>query len=213
MTTTSNNTTTVTTAKPTSTNVTTGNVTTTVSTTIATTASSSIVLGELLGIVIYCASAVALLCLLLVLVAALYSTFSSRNVVTHYSGDKEEAVTLLKEEKRRSCERKTKARNHEYQQLRHSETDSTSDDDAENGVMYFDRKGNLISLVNPNYGRHSPMMIESKADDEENIHYYMSIYNELAYQAMSEPMDSWEIPKVIKVNTQEVTLKEPEYDN
>ncbi|AEQ32266.1 envelope glycoprotein UL132 [Cynomolgus macaque cytomegalovirus strain Ottawa] len=211
-TTTANSTATVTTTAATTSN------TTSVSTTVltaTTTAEPGSVLTELLGIIIYCASTVALLCLLLVLVAALYSTCHTRKKVkTKYS--EQEAAKLIKSNRRSSpSSKKSRPNKSDYQQLwqSQSETDSTSDDDADNNVLYFDEKGNLTSFVNPQYGHRSSMMIESQADDDENIHYYMSIYNELAAEAMADPSESWEMPKVLQVSTREVTLKEPEYDN
>ncbi|QQL09751.1 Ba160 [Baboon cytomegalovirus] len=181
-----------------------------------TAAATSIPLVDFLGIVIYCASTVALLCLLVVLVAALYGAFSSRHAANSYLGTKEEAARLLKSD--RTSPRKRNRYENEYQPLRqsHSDTESMTDEDtAENHVMYFDKKGDLISLVNPNYGRPSPIMIDCQPDDDENIHYYMSIYKELATQAMTEPSDSWVLPpsSVMQVSTQEVTLKEPECDD
>ncbi|QQL09926.1 Ba160 [Baboon cytomegalovirus] len=188
---------------------------TTVATAAAAATSVTFPLGDFLGIVIYCASTVALLCLLVVLVAALYGAFSSRHAANSYLGTKEEAARLLKSD--RISNKKNRYEN-EYQPLRqsYSDTESMTDEDAaENHVMYFDKKGDLISLVNPNYGRPSPIMIDCQPDDDENIHYYMSIYKELATQAMTEPSDSWVLPpsNVMQVSTQEVTLKEPECDD
>ncbi|AKG51576.1 UL132 [Papio ursinus cytomegalovirus] len=189
---------------------------TTVATAAAAATSVPFPLGDFLGIVIYCASTVALLCLLVVLVAALYGAFHSRHAANSYLGTKEEAAKLLKSE-RMSTKKRNRYEN-EYQPLRqsHSDTESMTDEDpAENHVMYFDKKGDLISLVNPNYGRPSSIMIDCQPDDDENIHYYMSIYKELATQAMTEPSDSWVLPasNVMQVSTQEVTLKEPECDD
>ncbi|AKT72757.1 protein UL132 [Cynomolgus macaque cytomegalovirus strain Mauritius] len=214
-TTTANSTATVTTTAATTSNTTSVSTNVTTVLTATTTAEPGSVLTELLGIIIYCASTVALLCLLLVLVAALYSTCHTRNKVkTKYS--EQEAAKLIKSSRRSSpSSKKSRPNKGDYQQLwqSQSETDSTSDDEADNNVLYFDKKGNLTSFVNPQYGHRSSMMIESQADDDENIHYYMSIYDELAAEAMADPSESWEMPKVLQVSTREVTLKEPEYDN
>ncbi|AIC80705.1 envelope glycoprotein UL132 [Human betaherpesvirus 5] len=88
--------------------------------------------------------------------------------------------------------------------------------DPEN-VIYFRKDGNLdTSFVNPNYGRGSPLTIESHLSDNEEdpIRYYVSVYDELTASEMEEPSNStsWQIPKLMKVATQPVSLRDPEYD-
>ena len=88
--------------------------------------------------------------------------------------------------------------------------------DPEN-VIYFRKDGNLdTSFVNPNYGRGSPLTIESHLSDnqEDPIRYYVSVYDELTASEMEEPSNStsWQIPKLMKVATQSVSLRDPEYD-
>ncbi|AAM00757.1 envelope glycoprotein UL132 [Panine betaherpesvirus 2] len=81
-------------------------------------------------------------------------------------------------------------------------------------VIYFKKDGTLdTSFVNPNYGKGSPMTIESHSDDDDHIRYYMTVYDELTASEMEEPTHAnWQIPKLIKATTTPVTLKEPEYD-
>ncbi|AFR54768.1 envelope glycoprotein UL132 [Human betaherpesvirus 5] len=88
--------------------------------------------------------------------------------------------------------------------------------DPEN-VIYFRKDGNLdTSFVNPNYGRGSPLTIESHLSDNEEdpIRYYVSVYDELTASEMEEPSNStsWQIPKLMKVAMQPVSLRDPEYD-
>ncbi|AHJ84186.1 envelope glycoprotein UL132 [Human betaherpesvirus 5] len=88
--------------------------------------------------------------------------------------------------------------------------------DPEN-VIYFRKDGNLdTSFVNPNYGRGSPLTIESHLSDNEEdpIRYYVSVYDELTASEMEELSNStsWQIPKLMKVATQPVSLRDPEYD-